>query len=135
MATYEYQCKDCGEEFEAIQSWNDPPHTICPVCKGTLEKLISAPHVYVKMGLSDIKTLGHLAARNTETMSDEEKHRLTEKHKTKRNRVELPPGMSYAEKPKDVKPPWWNKYATLPDKKVAKLTKEQTKKYVETGHV
>ena len=41
MPTYEYKCKICGHEFEAFQLMSDDPVDTCPVCKGSVEKLIS----------------------------------------------------------------------------------------------
>ena len=43
MPLYEYECTACGERTEAIQAFSDPPLTICPVCGGTLRKLLSSP--------------------------------------------------------------------------------------------
>jgi putative FmdB family regulatory protein len=45
---YEYRCKQCGHQFEKIQSFSAPDVTECPVCKGELERLISAPAVQFK---------------------------------------------------------------------------------------
>lgn len=39
MPTYEYRCKDCGEQLEVVQSFRDDPLTECPNCKGTLKKV------------------------------------------------------------------------------------------------
>jgi len=40
---YEYQCKVCGHEFEAIQRFSDDALIDCPECeKPELKKLISA---------------------------------------------------------------------------------------------
>ena len=42
MPTYEYHCKACGREFEAVQKMTDPDLVKCEVCgKDELEKLIS----------------------------------------------------------------------------------------------
>jgi putative FmdB family regulatory protein len=38
MPTYEYRCKDCGHEFEAVQAFTDDPITECPTCGGTVKK-------------------------------------------------------------------------------------------------
>jgi putative FmdB family regulatory protein len=38
MPTYEYRCKDCGEELEAVQAFTDDPLTECPSCGGNLKK-------------------------------------------------------------------------------------------------
>jgi putative FmdB family regulatory protein len=45
---YEYRCKSCGHQFEKIQSFSAPEEKECPLCKGELEKLISAPAVQFK---------------------------------------------------------------------------------------
>jgi putative FmdB family regulatory protein len=45
---YEYRCKQCGHQFEKIQSFSAPEEKECPVCKGELERLISAPAVQFK---------------------------------------------------------------------------------------
>lgn len=43
MPIYEYQCKSCGHEYEAIQKMSDAPLTDCPACKQPeLSKKISA---------------------------------------------------------------------------------------------
>ena len=42
MPIYEYRCKDCGKEFEALVRKSDVP--ACPGCAGTdLERLLSLP--------------------------------------------------------------------------------------------
>src|SRR5215203_1289433 len=38
MPTYEYRCKDCGHEFEAVQSFTDEAISVCPTCGGTVKK-------------------------------------------------------------------------------------------------
>ena len=38
MPTYEYRCKDCGDELEAVQGFHDDPLTECPTCGGPLRK-------------------------------------------------------------------------------------------------
>jgi len=51
MPIYEYQCKSCGHEFEAIQKISDDPLKECPAC-GDLElnKLVSAAGFRLKGG-------------------------------------------------------------------------------------
>jgi putative FmdB family regulatory protein len=34
MPTYEYRCKDCGHELDAVQAFTDDPLTECPACGG-----------------------------------------------------------------------------------------------------
>ena len=48
MPLYEYQCKKCGHRFELIQSFSAEPAKECPVCKGEVEKLISASAILFK---------------------------------------------------------------------------------------
>jgi len=38
MPTYEYVCKKCGHEFDAVQSFSDDALTTCPECSGPLQK-------------------------------------------------------------------------------------------------
>jgi putative FmdB family regulatory protein len=45
---YEYRCKDCGHQFEKIQSYSAPDEKECPVCHGPVERLISASSVQFK---------------------------------------------------------------------------------------
>ncbi|MCC7362494.1 MAG: hypothetical protein IT317_23640 [Anaerolineales bacterium] len=33
MPTYAYECSNCGEQFERVQKFTDPPVTRCPNCK------------------------------------------------------------------------------------------------------
>ena len=39
MPTYEYRCKDCAHEFEAVQSFTEESLTECPSCSGSLRKV------------------------------------------------------------------------------------------------
>lgn len=48
MPLYEYRCKNCGHQFEKIQSFSAPEEKECPVCQGPLEKLLSAPAIQFK---------------------------------------------------------------------------------------
>lgn len=51
MPFYEYQCRACGHEFEALQKVSDPVLKKCPSCgKNQLTKLVSAPVFRLKGG-------------------------------------------------------------------------------------
>src|SRR5277367_2972676 len=51
MPFYEYQCKSCGHELEAMQKVSDPPLKKCPHCgKSQLTRLMSAPVFRLKGG-------------------------------------------------------------------------------------
>lgn len=48
MPTYEYACRTCGEQFEVVQSFTDPPRTECPACGGPLRKVFHAVGIAFK---------------------------------------------------------------------------------------
>jgi putative FmdB family regulatory protein len=51
MPFYEYQCKSCGHELEAMQKVSDAPLKKCPHCgKTQLTRLMSAPVFRLKGG-------------------------------------------------------------------------------------
>jgi putative FmdB family regulatory protein len=51
MPFYEYQCKSCGHDLEAMQKISDPPLKKCPQCgKSQLQRLMSAPVFRLKGG-------------------------------------------------------------------------------------
>jgi putative FmdB family regulatory protein len=41
MPIYEYECLDCGKNFEIFQKISEDPLTVCRDCKGRLNRLIS----------------------------------------------------------------------------------------------
>ena len=48
MPIYEYECGNCGKGFEVFQKIGDDPLTICKVCGGPLNKLISQCSFHLK---------------------------------------------------------------------------------------
>ena len=51
MPIYEYECRDCGHVFDALQKMSDDPLSDCPDCgKPELRKLLSAPNFRLKGG-------------------------------------------------------------------------------------
>jgi len=51
MPFYEYQCRSCGHELEAMQKVSDAPLRKCPECgKSQLTRLMSAPVFRLKGG-------------------------------------------------------------------------------------
>ncbi|GAA1132279.1 FmdB family zinc ribbon protein [Citricoccus alkalitolerans] len=48
MPTYAYACKDCGQEFDIVQSFTDDSLTTCPECEGTLRKKFNSVGVVFK---------------------------------------------------------------------------------------
>lgn len=51
MPIYEYECQKCGEVFETIRKFSDPPLKKC-LCgkKGSVKKLVSAAAFHLKGG-------------------------------------------------------------------------------------
>jgi len=50
MPTYEYACEKCGYRFEEFQSISAEPLTICPLCKGHVNRLISPGNGFLFKG-------------------------------------------------------------------------------------
>jgi putative FmdB family regulatory protein len=48
MPLYEYQCEACGQRFEVIQKFSDPPVETCRGCGGAVKKLLSSPAIQFK---------------------------------------------------------------------------------------
>ena len=49
MPTYQYRCRECGEDLEVVQSFTDDPLTKCPNCKKkALRKVFAAPGIAFK---------------------------------------------------------------------------------------
>jgi putative FmdB family regulatory protein len=49
VPTYQYVCRACGHQLEAVQSFTDEPLTDCPTCEdGRLRKVFSSVGVVFK---------------------------------------------------------------------------------------
>jgi putative FmdB family regulatory protein len=49
MPLYEYECEACGERFELIRRFSDPPVEVCTRCgKGPVTRLFSSPAIQFK---------------------------------------------------------------------------------------
>src|SRR5438094_813187 len=77
MPIYTYECENCGERFEAKQSFNDAALTICPTCEGKLYRVIQPAGIVFKGSgfyVTDSKGKQNLAtstARKDEAKSTE----------------------------------------------------------------
>jgi putative FmdB family regulatory protein len=40
MPTYEYECRSCQHRFEKFQSMSEDPVRVCPVCGGSVRRVI-----------------------------------------------------------------------------------------------
>jgi len=50
MPMYEYQCEDCGLQFEVRQKFSDDPVSECRECGGQVKKMISQAGFALKGG-------------------------------------------------------------------------------------
>jgi putative FmdB family regulatory protein len=107
MPTYTYQCSKCNNLFELFSYIKDyQEHPKCLNCKSKetsrfyeIDMLTISGSV--KKSDSELKTIGDLAKRNSDRMSDDEKHHLYLKHNSYKedpNPKELPSGMSRIKK-------------------------------------
>lgn len=106
MPTYPYKCNNCDYKFEVSQSIKEYKELRkCPQCHQlTLKRLFNIKSGFVKLADSEIKTVGHLAQRNRERMSKDQRDELQRKHneyKLKPPEHDPPSGMSYV--PRKIK--------------------------------
>lgn len=115
MPTYTYCCNNCKltfELFSSIKNYNEKPD--CIKCNSNNTHRFYMADVVtqtatIKKSDSELKTLGDLAMRNTERMSEDEKINLYMKHNSYKETSEetkpLPQGMSRIKKPPKIKWP------------------------------
>ncbi|RDI66676.1 FmdB family zinc ribbon protein [Nocardia pseudobrasiliensis] len=48
MPTYSYQCTQCGDKFDIVQSFSDNALTTCEKCDGKLRKLFNSVGIVFK---------------------------------------------------------------------------------------
>jgi len=114
MPEYSYSCDVCKKTFSVvccIREYVD--NHLCETC-GTrcyrnYHEDLSTLNTSVKLGDNELKTLGHLAQRNTDRMSEDQKNELYRKHNSYKEDVPekpLPKGMNRVKKPPKIK---WTK--------------------------
>lgn len=115
MPTYSYFCFSCNKDFEIfsyIKDYIEKPKCIFCNKKSTYrlyDKDVLTQSCSIKKSDSELKTLGDLAKRNSDKMSEDHKITLYQKHndyKYDEPQKELPKGMSRIKKPKKTK---WRK--------------------------
>lgn len=111
MPTYSFFCDTCKEKFELYLSLQqyDKSKKICPSCNKDKkvsrlysEDLLSL-NTSIKKSDSELKTIGDLANRNRDKMSEDHKTHLKERHNNYKDQTpakELPTGMSRLQRPK-----------------------------------
>lgn len=111
MPTYSFFCEGCKKKFELYLSLHqyDKFKKICPCCNKDKkvirlysEDLLSLS-TSIRKNDSELKTIGDLANRNRDKMSEDHKAHLSAKHndyKEFTQTKELPKGMSRIQRPK-----------------------------------
>jgi putative FmdB family regulatory protein len=114
MPNYSYQCLDCKSKFELffyIKDYQEKPK--CIKCnKKNTERMyiidVASQSASVKKMDSELKTIGDLARRNSDRLSEDEKQHLYKKHneyKDEQYQKPLPTGMSRVKKQPKIKWP------------------------------
>lgn len=111
MPNYSYFCEKCNltiEKFFYLNQYKDKIK--CDTCKNTCgrdyQTDINSQSASVKKSDSELKTIGDLANRNRDKMSNDQKNHLEHKHNSYKDQElakELPKGMSRIKKPKKIK--------------------------------
>lgn len=70
MPTYQYACTECGDSFEAVQSFSDDALTECPACSGRLRKVFSSVGIVFK-GSGFYRNDSREAAKSATVSSDQ----------------------------------------------------------------
>lgn len=106
MPTYSYICSVCDQKFELFAHIKD--YVAVPKCIHCGAKKTQRSYVddlgsgFVKKSDDELKTIGDLANRNRDKMSEDQKISLYEKHNSYKNETsnkELPSGMTRMKKP------------------------------------
>lgn len=110
MPAYTFFCDSCNKRYEVVCSIRDYHDKLpCEYCNSNkscyrlyTEDALSI-NTSVKKLDSELKTVGDLAKRNTDRMSDDQKEHLRQKHNSYKDNKEdkpLPTGMSRLKRPK-----------------------------------
>lgn len=112
MPTYSFFCDDCELKFELYLSISqyDKSKKLCPTCNKDKKVTrlysedLTSLNTSIKKSDSELKTIGDLANRNRDKMSDDHKAYLSQKHndyKEETSTKELPKGMHRLQKTKE----------------------------------
>ena len=109
MPTYTYFCSKCQSSFEIFSSITTyKEKQKCDKCKASCSRFYQEDMLTingsVKKSDSELKTIGDLANRNRDRMTNDQKNYLDKKHNEYKDQnlaKELPKGMSRIKKPKN----------------------------------
>jgi putative FmdB family regulatory protein len=82
VPTYAYRCAACDHRFEAVQRMADSPLTDCPVCSGSIKRVIqNVPVVFKGSGWykTDSRKTASSATSSDDTANADKKSESTEK--------------------------------------------------------
>ena len=109
MPEYIFRCDPCEIHFSincSMSEYEKKKYVRCPECRKKATRDLSFDNIQgsVSISLSDCKTIGHYAEKQTSTYSKDQVEDIRQKFKTKRvsSHEELPKGMSRMEKPSDA---------------------------------
>lgn len=111
MPNYTYYCDKCNKSFECFSTIREYKEQMqCIKCHTICDRHyindVATQSASIKKSDSELKTLGDLANRNRDRMSNDERTNLYHKHNDYKDEVshkELPKGMSRIKKPNKVK--------------------------------
>lgn len=110
MPEYSYFCEKCKQPFSVVCSISNYKEKCdCDLCGNLCSRDyedLKTLNASVKLSDSEIKTVGHLAQRNTEKMSRDQRAELYVKHneyKYDKPEQALPKGMTRIKKPPKTK--------------------------------
>lgn len=113
MPEYSYLCEHCKYQFSLFSTIDSyKPNPMCTKCKNKCirdyESDLTTINTSVKKSDTELKTIGDLAKRNSDRMSDDQKHALYMKHNSYKDDQDLKPlpsGMSRVKKGQKIKWP------------------------------
>ena len=111
MPTYSFFCENCENKFELYLSLSeyDTATKLCTFCNKSKKIIrlyqddISTLNTSVKKSDCELKTIGDLANRNRDKMSEDHKAQLSAKHNDYKEQTptkDLPSGMSRLNRPR-----------------------------------
>lgn len=112
MPTYSYVCNKCNKDFELffyIRDYIEQPRCIHCKSENTSRSYIKdviTQNTSVRKADSELKTIGDIANRNRDRLSEDEKIALDHKHnsyKEETPKTELPKGMKRLKKQPKIK--------------------------------
>tara|TARA_R110000824_G_scaffold395663_1_gene596515 strand:- start:191 stop:640 length:450 start_codon:yes stop_codon:yes gene_type:complete len=149
MPTYDFECKNCGTVHEIFRRLTEEkPKTVdgldeacCDSGTEVFQVFLQPPYMSIRTAVSDIKKIGHLAERNSESLSNDQKMAIHAKNRTQRLRSnkDLPEGMTRLQtnEPMNyddiVEKASEQKEREMTHKKINKMTNKEKSKWIKDG--